>query len=987
MHLNCHSYYSFKYGTLSPGKLVEEAKQLGIKKIALTDINSSSGSLYFVRDAQATGLQPVLGVDFRISALQQYIMLAENNEGFHQINMHLSDILCKRIKQPSIAPSLENTIVIYPLQNAPKQLQDNEYVGIQENEIISYLTKHKNYWKQTKCVALAAATFITKRDYNAHRLLRAIDKNILLSQLTENEQGKLEDQLYSEKTLRQKFAAAQYLLNNAKKLLDKCSISFRFDGQSQNKKQFLSSPEEDLKRLTSLAEDGLTYRYGSTTVSEEIRQRLEKELRIINNYNFVPYFLVNHSIIQYARSQGYFYVGRGSGANSLVAYLLRITNVDPIELDLYFERFINPSRKSPPDFDIDFSWRDRNDVTKFIFETFPNTALLGAFVTFQKRSVIREIGKVLGVPSADITAIQRRENNNSLDHIQRLCLLYSEYIHGFPNHLSVHASGIVITEKPITYFGGMSLPPKGFPTAHFDMHIAEDAGIHKYDILSQRGLGKIKDAITVIKQNQPKAPDFDIDDVAKFKKDENIKALLREGDTVGCFYIESPAMRGLMRKLEVDNYRGLVAASSIIRPGVAESGMMTEYIKRHRNPNLRLSVQPVLGQILDETYGVMVYQEDVLKVAHYFAGLTLEESEILRRGMSWKFRERIEFKQVKDQFFKNCKAKGYELSLVSEIWKQIESFANFAFAKGHSASYAVESYQSLFLKAYYPLEYMVATVNNGGGFYRVEHYLQEARLKGGTICVPCINRSEIHTIIEGSTIILGFQHIKELEHQAVADFISIRGQFGKFKNFENFISRTAVSLSTAIVLIRAGAFHSMKKTKSWLLWKAHFLLNKPLIKAQNNSLFPSPVQVSDVEIPKLESLTQEDAYDELMYFGFPLCSPFDLLESRWLEQYSKDSTHFEKCLGKPIALVAYLVHTKRTSTRGKYIQDMGFGTFMDRAGKLFDSVHFPYVYKKYRFKGKGCYLVKGKISDEYGHLTLEASYLEYIPYNPAMFPS
>ena len=430
-------------------------------------------------------------------------------------------------------------------------------------------------------------------------------------------------------------------------------------------------------------------------------------------------------------------MGRGSGANSLVAYLLRITDVDPLELDLYFERFINEHRSNAPDFDIDFSWTDRDDITDYIFKRFNthnNVALLGSYNTYQKDAVVRELGKVFGLPPGEIEKLQKPHKYPVTDKMSELVMRYTKLIEGYPNHLSVHASGIIISHQPITYYSATYMPPKGFPTTQFSMLEAEDIGLAKFDILSQRGLGKIKDAISIVRQN--KGVEIDIHQVALFKEDERVKNLLREGKAIGCFYVESPGMRMLLAKLRADDYLRLVAASSIIRPGVAKSGMMRTYINRYRNPKLREEARkqlPELYTILEETYGVMVYQEDVIRVAHEFAGLTLAEADYLRRGMSWKFKQRNEFFKVREQFFSNCLEKGHPLQLITDIWNQIESFANFAFAKGHSASYAVESYQALYLKAYFPIEYMVATLNNGGGFYRKELYVHEARKHGAII--------------------------------------------------------------------------------------------------------------------------------------------------------------------------------------------------------------------------------------------------------------
>ncbi|MEZ7875688.1 MAG: DNA polymerase III subunit alpha, partial [Polaribacter sp.] len=398
-------------------------------------------------------------------------------------------------------------------------------------------------------------------------------------------------------------------------------------------------------------------------------------------------------------------------------YIIGITDVDPIELDLYFERFINPFRASPPDFDIDFSWKDRNTVTQYIFDRFDNVALLATYNTFKYRAVVRELGKVFGLPKEEIDKLSKRVAGHKLDEISKLVLKYGKLIEGFPNYVSVHSAGVLILDKPIHYYSATSLPPKGFATVQFDMNIADDVGVFKFDILGQRGLAKIKDALAIIKENNPSAPEIDITDIERFKKDKKINNLLKTGGAIGAYYVESPAMRGLMQKLQTQDYLGLVAASSIIRPGVSGSGMKEEFIKRHRFPEKRKEAHPILLEIMPETYGVMVYQEDVMKVANKFADLTLGEADVLRRGMSGKYRSVEEFKAVEDKFVSNCRKKGHKDALIFEVWNQIKSFAGYAFAKGHSASYAVESYQSLFLKCYYPIEFMTAVLNNGGGFY------------------------------------------------------------------------------------------------------------------------------------------------------------------------------------------------------------------------------------------------------------------------------
>ncbi|MES2619747.1 MAG: DNA polymerase III subunit alpha, partial [Bacteroidota bacterium] len=277
-------------------------------------------------------------------------------------------------------------------------------------------------------------------------------------------------------------------------ILEQPGIDFEF-GKAKNKRRFTQSDEKDIEMLEKLAHEGLLYRYQNPT--PVIYERLHMELKMIEDLGFTAYFLINWDIVSFAASRGFFYIGRGSGANSLVAYCLRITDVDPIELDLYFERFINPSRRSPPDFDIDFSHTDRDVIRDYIFEKYQNhVALVGSYSTFERKSCIREIGKVFGLPDEEIDQLQSDiPSKKKLDQYGQLVLQYASHIHGLPNQLSVHSCGILISEKPVTYYSALELFPVGYPSTQFSMLEAEDAGLYKYDILSQRGIGHIKEAV------------------------------------------------------------------------------------------------------------------------------------------------------------------------------------------------------------------------------------------------------------------------------------------------------------------------------------------------------------------------------------------------------------------------------------------------------------------------------------------------------------
>ena len=984
---------------MSPEQLLQEAKQKGVSSLVLTDINITSGVLDFVRLAPQYNIKPVIGIDFRNGIVQNFIGIAKNNEGFYELNKFLSHHLHSGEPFPGRAPAFNNCFIIYPFHKVNFPLHENEFAGIHPKDFFR-LQNSGLRTLSSRLVVLSPVTFRNKKDFNAHRLLRAIAHNTLLSKLPVIEQAQPDEIMWPVDDLKKMYAEYPQLICNTEKILEECSVDFEF-GTNKNKKHFTGNAKQDYHKLMGLCYEGLKYRYENP--GDTIIERFEKEIKTINELGYASYFLINWDIVRYAQHKNYFYVGRGSGANSMVAYLLRITDVDPVDLDLYFERFINPYRTSPPDFDIDFSWKDRDDVIDYIFHRSPygsdHVALLATYSTFKDNAVTRELGKVFGLPKAEIDALSENEiSATTSDPIVKLIYKYAEHLYKFPGHLSIHAGGILISEKPVHYYTATSLPPKNFPLTQFSMLEAEDVGLYKFDILSQRGLGKIKDAVEIIKQN--KQVDIDVHDIKRFKEDERVRENLQDANLMGCFYVESPAMRMLLRKLRAQTYLDLVAASSIIRPGVAQSGMMREYILRFHDKSRRKYIHPVMEELMKETFGVMVYQEDVIKVAHHFAGLTLAESDMLRRGMSGKYRARAEFQKVENKFFVNCKEKGYPDEITKEVWRQIESFAGYAFSKGHSASYAVESYQCMFLKTYYPLEFMVAVINNDGGFYATEFYVHEARMCGGIIHPPHINRSGYLTSIYGKDIFLGFKLVAELETNVTDKIMEERVSCGEFSSLENFMQRLSIPVEQLRILIRAGAFHFTGRTKKQLLWDIHTVIGAKKKTEARKELFD--VKTKKFHLPELHHGKFDDAFDEIEIIGFPLCSPFDLLASppaplqRRGELFPSRSTlpdgllpsidpevleyaaDFKNYPGKIISIIGYSVTRKRTST--KKGEEMCFGTFLDIDGRWIDTTHFPDVLKKYPFRGKGCYRITGKVVEEFGFFSLDVTAMERLEF-------
>jgi len=972
LHLNTHTYYSLKYGTLSPKEVVAQAAARGITQLVLTDINNTSCAFQFIQACKKHNIKPILGIEYRLDNEFLYLGIAKNEEGWRELCKHLTDYSLKKEALPVIAPEWKNAYTIYrKLPKGVHNFLDNEYIGVRPSEVnhlfSSYLKNH-----QEKLVVFSPITFLNQEGLRTHKLLRCIDLNIVVGKLEPSMHAKSNEIIYSCDELSNAFQQYPEILQNTSRIMDTCSIDMHND-YSHNRMTFTGSVKDDFALLEKLAINGCLSRYGGR--NKKAMPRTKKELKVIHKLGFSSYFLITWDIIRYAHSVGYHHVGRGSGANSIVAFNLKITDVDPMELDLYFERFINPHRTSPPDFDIDFSWDERDDVTDYIFKRYgeEHTALLATYSTFKGKSIIRELGKVFGLPKANIDLIvdypmDTERHHHFAKHIFR----FGKLIEGFPNYLSIHAGGVLISERPLNYHTALQLMPKGFPIVHFDMYGAEDIGYHKYDVLSQRGLGHIKDTVKLVERNQGKA--IDIHKVEEIKNDRNVRKQLKSGQCIGCFYIESPAMRGLLTKLKCDNYVHLVAASSIIRPGVAKSGMMREYIHRAHNPDSFTYIHPIFEEHLGETYGVMVYQEDVMKIVHHFSGLDLDESDILRRIMTGKRKNSDTFEKLREKYFRNCKERGYPDDLSLEVWRQIASFSGYSFCKAHSASFAVESFQSLYLKTYYPLEFMTAVINNFGGFYRTEVYVHEARMCGAQIEAPCANSSTYLTNIYDETIYIGLIHIADLEKKVAVKIVEERIVHGDYRDLKDFVNRVDISKEQLEILIRIGAFRFTGMNKYQLMWEKNAVHNPAVKQAQYATFFD--VEQEDYDLPILEEGKYEQAFDEMELLGFPLCSPFTLLDGNISGNVI--NADLKNNLGRTVQILGYYVARKHVTTVNK--RHMNFGTWLDTEGHFFDTVHFPPSLVRSPFTGRGCYLLKGKVVEDFGFPSIEVYTMERLPY-------
>lgn len=973
MYLNCHTFHSLRYGTLSVKNLVESAARAGVDTLCLTDINTMTAIYEFLQACGGVGIKPIVGMEFRVDEELLYIVLAKNANSLSEINQLLTDHNCENKPLPRHQPELQRSFVIYPIGNMPETLLEHEYIGIRPEQInLLFQERYKGF--VSKMVILQPVTVQDKEAYKLHKVLRAIDLNTLISLLKDDQYCQPNETFLPTDELLKAYSQYPVIISNTRKILDQCSFEYDFS-YPRNKKHYTQSKANDIKLLTSLAYAGLSKKYGDH--HQQARERVEKELKVVDDLGFSGYFLITWDIVRYSNSMGFMHVGRGSGANSIIAYCLGITDICPLELDLYFERFLNLNRKTPPDFDLDWSWQERDVILQYIFDRYGKeyVAFCGTNVEFKYRSILREVGKVFGLPKEELDALTTQAMEMHDDNkIVRLVHKYGKLLDGFPNQRSMHSCGVIISEEPLSNYTALIMPPKGFPIVQFDMHTAEEIGFEKFDILSQRGLGSINDAVSLIRKN--KGIFVDIRNTALSINEKHCNKFLGIGKTIGCFYIESPAMRGLLRRLKCNDYKVLVAASSIIRPGVAQSGMMKEYIFRHNNPGQFEYFHDVFKEQLGETYGIMVYQEDVIKIALHYGGLSAADGDVLRRAMSGKGRSLSALQKVKDHFFASCSELGHPETLSTEVYRQIESFAGYSFCKAHSASYAVESYQSLYLKVHYPVEFMVAVINNQGGFYRTEVYVHEARMSGANVLNPCVNKSEYQTTLYEKDVYLGFMHLQSLEQNIAEQIVCERERNGDYTSLENLVKRVAIGIANIQILIFIGAFRFTGKQKNELLIEAKMLLNDTKIERSTDTLFDEPAK--EYQLPILKRDVFEDAFDEIELLQFPVSvSPFDLLKTKYRgHAMAKDLVQYHK---KQVKMLAYLISRKHVPTkRGA----MFFGTWIDVEGNYFDTAHFPDCLEKYPFQGGGCYLLLGNVEVDFHFPTITIVQMAKMPFIP-----
>jgi DNA-directed DNA polymerase III PolC len=706
---------------------------------------------------------------------------------------------------------------------------------------------------------------------------------------------------------------------------------------------------------------------------------------VIEGKGLADYFLICWDIVRFASSRGMRSLGRGSAGNSLVSYALNITHVNPLRHNMFFERFLNPEREQLPDFDIDFATDDREEVLQYIFRRYgqDRVAMIGTYSTLRARSAIRETAKALGIPEGEVAPlIKMIPFYASIDRLEdirkvspraaslpleqeplRTILRIAVKIGGFPRHMGTHPCGLVISPEPISGVMPLQRGDKGYEITQWSMYEVEDAGLVKIDILGQKGLAVIQEAASMASGRGERVLHPGRID---YFNDPETKKTLREGRTEGCFYIESPIMMQLMQQAKCDDFEVLTALSSIIRPGVSSHGGKQSYLRRSLGLEEVEVHHPAVEAVLCDTFGCLIYQEQVIRLAVAVAGMSYAEADGLRRCMSFKNVDGESFEGYRSAFMAGAARKDVPVAVAADVFDRVAAFAGYAFCKAHSASFAVESFESAWWKTHYPAEFMASVLSNCGGYYTHEEYLEEAKRIGLRVLPPCVNESNIRHSGCGSELRVGLCQVKGLT-SAAADAI-IEGR--PYDSLEDFMAKVEISGREVESLVRCGAFASLGRTRPELMWEWKIL--SAGIGGRGEPAGPDPGILIEA-IPPLddyglpESLAAEREILDMCNSAHPLDMYPEPLRALASRHDLVTSLQIPSMTGREIDTVGWKVTGKATRTSDKG-EEMLFITFSDREGR-FECIFFPETYRKTAsdlMKGRGPFHIRGKVESELG---------------------
>jgi len=809
----------------------------------------------------------------------------------------------------------------------------------------------------------------SQEDFYFYRLLRAIKEN---KRYSEKEYASLRERncyLPSDSKVEEQFALFPEAVTNTLKIAKLCEIKdFNFPLKFPRFRKLSRSESENL--LWEKCIDGISFRYAEkdTKTLDLVRQRLSFEFDVIREKSFCSYFLVVADIVK----QSNINCGRGSGAASIVCFLTGITHVDPIEYNLFFDRFLNRERTDPPDIDIDFPWDERDLIFDYVFDLYKNHVAFVANHNFlRERQAIREVAKAYGVGGEEITHTLDRLHHvelNKLNSKWKMIVHHGLYLVGCLRHLSVHCGGVVITPRPISEYAPIQTLPKGYPVIQWEKDQTEMGGLVKIDLLGNRSLAVIRDTIEAVNLKYGK----NILEYDKLNPIGNplVDKLVCEGKTVGVFYIESPGTRLFLQKMKSSKFEHGVIAGSIIRP--AANKMANELVRRLRGGKWK-SLHPLVEEVLEESFGLMIYQEHVNLVAMALSNFTSQEGNELRKVLGKKHKVK-KLAYFKDRFYRGAEKNGVDIQVVGQVWKMIQSFAGYSFCKAHSASYCLVSFKSCFLKSHYPAEFMASVISNQGGYYTTEAYLDEVRRMGIRVLPPCVQKSDYHYQSQDQGIRVGLMQIKGINHKVLQRIFDARFE-RSFSSLNDFLRRANITFIDAKKLCRARSLNGLcaDQTLIQIMWRIYFFFNLGGSRKSSDSLI-SKVQF---KVHKKHQIIKWEKDNLGGFITFPQWSLFSHLKKSNGLQLSSDIKNY---FNREIILFGTFVTIKKTRTKNK--ESMCFCSFSDPCG-IYETILFPNEYHLYAnlLFEQGNYLIRGVVMSEMQAYSVRVTELKIIDWD------
>lgn len=880
VHLHVHTEYSLLDGASRIEHLIIRAKELGMPAIAITDHGSMYGVIDFYKQAKKHGINPVIGCEVYVAprsrleksavegeAYYHLVLLAENNTGYKNLveivsrgytegfyykpridrellRQYSEGLIClsaciageipayflkgDKIAAEKVAAEYKE---IFGGGNFFLELQDH---GIPEQKKVNAFLIELARKLDIGLVATNDLHYINKTDGECHDVLLCIQMGKTVDDQSRLKFPSNEFYLKSAQEMAGLFSGYDEVLANTVKIAERCKVEFEFGKLHLPEFPVPAGLTADAY-LRQLCEQNLVRRFPEITA--EVTERLDFELSVIGKMDYASYFLIVWDFINYAR-QNEIPVGpgRGSAAGSIVAYLLGITNIDPLRYGLLFERFLNPERVTMPDIDIDFCYVKRAKVIDYVAGRYgaDHVAQIITFGTMAAKAAIRDVGRALNMPYGEVDRIAKMIPNElgitldkALKNNQELKQAYhnepavhklvdlARAVEGLPRHASTHAAGLVISKEPLTAYVPLQNSAEGFVTTQYDKDRVEEIGLLKMDLLGLRTLTVIGDALELIRSSRG----INLDIEAIPLKDDKVAEMLAGGDTAGVFQMESSGMTSLVKELKPEGFADLIPLVALYRPGPLGSGMVADFINGRHGRKTVTYLHPLLEPILKETFGVILYQEQVMQIASVLAGFTLGQADLLRRAMGKKKHSVLDAQR--DNFLRGARERSLAPGLAAEIFDLMAHFADYGFNKSHSAAYALVAYQTAYLKAHYPQEFMAALLSSVmGANEKVGFYIEECRRMGIAVLPPDIDASKAAFSVDGESIRFGLAAVKNVGENAIHHLIAARNDQEKFKSLIDFCTRVDMRIVNKRViesLIKCGSFDSLGARRSQLL--------------------------------------------------------------------------------------------------------------------------------------------------------------------------